>query len=462
MAVGEARALSDPAARVWPPLVALARFLMWIFFRRVEVVGLENLPKDRPVMVVANHNNSLVDGALLVACLNPVPRFLGKSTLWQISILKPFLKLAAAIPVFRRQDPGVDAAKNAETFSLCHEVLARRGAIAIFPEGTSHSEPALVPLKTGVSRIVLEAEAAYKDLDVAIVPVGLTFEEKERFRSRALVNVGLPVELAGARERYREEPREAVLELTERVRGALEAVTLNFPSWDEARLIERAAEIFDRPTTELPAEQPLHEAFTARQAFTEGYAELLQRCPEEVHRLVEAVQIYDQRLEDLRLEDEQVAANYPASGVLRFVTKSLFLLLLRLPLAALGTVIHFVPFHLASRVARWRVETDDVLSTYKILASMVFYPLTWIALATVGGVYLGWPAGLALLIVSPLSGILALRYHERHGHFLRQARAFLLLKSGRRGVEDLRPLRERVLEGVRELVAVVGEEGRSP
>ena len=135
---------------------------------------------------------------------------------------------------------------------------------------------------------------------------------------------------------------------------------------------------------------------------------------------------------------------------------------MRLPLAALGTVIHFVPFHLASRVARWRVETEDVLSTYKILASMVFYPLTWLALAAAGGIYLGWPAGLALLVIAPLSGIMALRYYERRGHFLRQARAFLLLKSGRRGVEELRPLRERVLEGVRELVAVVGEEGRSP
>ena len=443
----------DAKLRAWPPMVRLARWIMRIFFRRVEVVGAENLP-DAPVMVVANHNNSLVDAALLMAYLDPVPRFLGKSTLWQIAILKPFLKWLAGIPVYRRQDPGVDPTKNSETFSRCHEVLAAGGSIAIFPEGTSHSEPALVPLKTGVSRIVLQAEERFPGLGTQIVPVGLTFEDKDRFRSRALIHVGKPLDPAPEVDLYGQDPREAVTQLTDRVRTALESVTLNFPSWEEARLIQRAAEIHERPSAALPAEQPLSRAFSVHQAFVRGYEDLRRCCPEEVDRLAASVRAYDDLLDDFRLQDEQVAAEYPVSGVIRFTLKSLALLLIRLPLALLGTAIHLVPFYFSSWVARKRVESDDVLATYKILASMIFYPLTWLVLAVVIGVVLGWPWGLALLVLSPVSGVMAMRYFERRGHFLRQVRAFFLLHSGRRGIDELRALRQQVLHGVRDLVQV--------
>lgn len=442
-------------------MAALARWLLSIFFRRVEVVGREHLPPKGPVMYVANHNNSLVDPALLVGFLRPTARFLGKSTLWQVAILKPFLKLTGAIPVYRRQDPGVDPSKNSETFARCHEALADGGAIAIFPEGTSHSEPALVPLKTGVSRIVLEAEEKFPGLGVSILPVGLTFEDKDRFRSRALVHVGEPIDPAQEVELHRGAPREAVRALTDRVRKALEAVTLNFPSWEEARLIQRAAEIYERPSTELPAEKPLIQAFSLRQRFVQEYQALHEKYPNEVAQLALSVRTYDEHLEDLRLDDGQVASKYPTAGVLRFALKSLALLLFRFPLAMLGTIIHFVPFYAASSVARGQ-DHEDVLATYKILASMVFYPITWLVLAGVGGWYLGPWAALALVVIAPLSGWMALRYFERRGHFLRQARAFFVLKSGRRRVEELRTLRREVLRGVRDLVAVVqgAPEGR--
>src|SRR3954449_3713643 len=96
----------------------VARLILKVFFREVEVVGAERLPRDRPLVLVANHVNGLVDSLLLMGPLPVMPRFLGKSTLWKIPILRPFLNLAGAIPVHRRQDEGADLARNTETFSL--------------------------------------------------------------------------------------------------------------------------------------------------------------------------------------------------------------------------------------------------------------------------------------------------------------------------------------------------------
>ncbi|HTQ80079.1 MAG TPA: lysophospholipid acyltransferase family protein, partial [Thermoanaerobaculia bacterium] len=185
-----------PLARLDRVLPALARFLLRVFFRQVEVVGEERIPRGRPLVLVANHVNGLIDPVLVYGPLPLHPCFLAKSTLWKIPILAQLLDLARAIPVYRRQDEGVDPRRNEETFARCHEALAEGGTIALFPEGTSHNEPALQPLKTGAARIALEAERRFGPLGVRLLPVGLTFDERGRFRSRALVRVGEPVDPA--------------------------------------------------------------------------------------------------------------------------------------------------------------------------------------------------------------------------------------------------------------------------
>lgn len=435
-------------------LAAFARTLLSLFFRRVEVLGAEKIPRGRPMVFVGNHVNSLFDPALLLGFLPIAPRFLAKSTLWKHPLVRPFIELAAAIPVFRKQDDGADTSKNADTFTRCHEVLRDGGTIAIFPEGRSHDEPALVPLKTGVSRIVLEAEAKYGGIGTCIVPVGLTFDDKTRFRSRALVHVGEPIEPAPEIAAYAEDPEGAVRSLTARVHQGLAAVTLNFPSWQEARLIKRAAEVYSRPVDQGPAERPLRATFPLERDFIEGYQRLQAARPQEVAAAAAAMRDYAEDLDQLRLEDAQVASLYPAGLVSRFLGKSLALLTVFLPLGLLGTVINVVPYQLAGIIARKASPTDDTLATYKLFAGLFLYPLTWLALALAAGHYLGpWP-GVAAAAAGPISGLFAVRYHQRQDYFLRQARAFLLLRSGRLSVAELKEKRRKVLEAIRQLVEI--------
>ena len=68
--------------------------------------------------------------------------------------------------------------------------------MAIFPEGISHDEASLQPLRTGAARIALEAADDGTE-DVVTLAVGLVYDAKARFRSRALVRVGQPIPVAG-------------------------------------------------------------------------------------------------------------------------------------------------------------------------------------------------------------------------------------------------------------------------
>jgi glycerol-3-phosphate O-acyltransferase/dihydroxyacetone phosphate acyltransferase len=170
----------------------LARLLVRILFRRIEVQGLGDLPDGVPTVLVANHINGLVDALLLMATLPRVPRFLGKSTLFRIPPLWPFLELAGVVPVYRASD-GESTARNESSFRTSRVLLAHRAQVAVVPEGISHDESMLQPLKTGAARIALGA-AFDDDVPGVVTVAGGTCRTtpRPRFRSRALVHVGAP------------------------------------------------------------------------------------------------------------------------------------------------------------------------------------------------------------------------------------------------------------------------------
>lgn len=430
----------------------LARLVMTVFFRRVEVEREAPLPTGRPLIVVANHVNSLIDAVLLAGTLPRLPRLLGKSTLWKMKPLLPFLHMAKVIPVYRRHDPGVDPSQNAEMFAATHRVLAERGMIALFPEGRSHNEPELQPLKTGAARIALGAEAAHGPLGVTIVPAGLSFDAKEAFRSRALVRYGAPIEVEPGAGESGELDAEAVRELTAQIDRGLRAVTLNYESWEEARRLERAVDLWAQPAPEVPRQAALSDRIGLRRAFLDGYRRLRASHPERVAEVERAMQGYDELLTACGLRDDQVAARYPRHLVARYVAHTAFLLLLRLPAAAVGIALNWLPYRIPGWIAAKVAEKPDVRSTYKLFSGLMLFPLFWGLEAALAGRLLGGWAALAMLVVAPATGWMALRFNERRGGFLAEARAYLLLRSHHDLAAELKARRAAVLAGVSELV----------
>lgn len=439
-------------------LRTLVRVVLKIFFRRVEVVGEEQIPLDRPVVLVANHVNGLVDPLLILGPLPVWPRLLAKSTLWKNPVIRPWLDLAQVIPVYRQQDQ-VDTAANEQTFARCHDVLLHGGAICLFPEGKSHNEPMLQPLKTGLARIVLGAERKQPGLGIRIIPVGLTFDAKESFRSRALVQVGEPIDPAPEIELDRTDNPAAVRSLTARVDQALKAVTLNYPSWEAAWLIGRAAELYGRSELEVPVRRRLAAHFRVHRAFVEGYHDLCRRYPDRVEAVEEAVREYDRLLKAFHLRDDQVASAYPPQPVIRFVVRTVLRLLIHLPLALVGTLLNLLPYWLVRLVALAVRRSPDQVATYKVFGGLVLYPLTWLAEAILAARWTGnsW-LGALVALAGPLTGWAALRFNEERGLLWREARAFLILRTRKRVATELRARREEVFRQIEGLAALFLEQ----
>ena len=433
-------------------MAGLARLCTRIFFRRVEVVGRENLPVGSPVLLVANHHNSMVDPVLVLASTRVHARFLAKSTLWKVPGIRQLLQLAAVIPVYRAQD-GSDMSQNQETFSACHEELGRGGAIALFPEGISHDAPHLARLKTGAARIAMGAITDQGAVSLRIVPVGLTFEEKGTFRSRALVRIGEPIDPTPFAQRAGEESFEAARELTDAIREGLHQVTLNYPSRDEATLIDQAADLYSIGERELPARMALAAAFAVRRTFIEAYDRLRARDSERVDALAKRVAAYADSLGKMKVREEQLAARFPSEAVAAQVFGTAWLLLFWLPLASVGTAISYLPYRLCGVVARF-MKTGDLPATVKLWGGFFLFPITWLIWCGLAYSISGAGAALGMAIGAPVSSWFAMRFHERYERFFDDATAWLRLRWKRAEADELRREREAIRENVEELRAL--------
>jgi len=197
--------------------IFLIRIVANTFFRRIEVTGLENIPADGPVIFAGNHPNALMDGFLLIAKCGRWPlHFLASAKLWEYRLLRPLLDTTGAVPVYRREDYVGDV-DNKDAFEKLYEVLERGDCVGIFPEGASHVEPQLLKLKTGTARVALSFAARGRTRAV-IVPVGLNYIHRHRFRSQVLIEFGEPISIEEQWvENFRQDEQQAVRALTSRL-----------------------------------------------------------------------------------------------------------------------------------------------------------------------------------------------------------------------------------------------------
>ncbi len=386
----------------------LARLLIRVFFRGIEVEHGERLDTGRPTVLVADHRNGLVDGLLLMAALRRYPRFLGKSTLFHNPLLWPFLKVGGVVPIYRAQDGGSPAG-NKRAFARCHRLLADGGMVAIFPEGVSHDELALQPLRTGAARIALSASASGVD-PVDTVAVTLVYDDKQRFRSRALVRVGIPQPTGPWLDQYRVDEAEAVRSLTDDVAQRLRREVGTFASWTEYDRYAAIADVVARPVSVLPDQVALADRSQLVDELVRAGRSPDRRSATEA--LVQTFDSYRRLLDVVGLSDAQVAADY-GSGRLRWkLARAVLAVIVALPLAVVGTLVHALPYGLVK--AAGRVPSNvSVRATVKVVGSVFLYALTYAAIGVVVAREWGALWGVVAALAAPVCGYVTLRMVER-------------------------------------------------
>ena len=385
----------------------LAEALVRLYYPNRSVEGAERLPSEGPVVFVANHPNGLLDPLLVRVMTGRRARFLAKSTLFSNPIGRLAMEAFGSIPVYRaKESAGKDASRNEESFSRCLAALASGEALALFPEGVSHSDPQMRPLKTGAARIALSAVEQAPDLYV--LPVGLFYERKALFRSRVLLVVGEPLPIAPLLPAYRSDERAAVEAFTNEIRARLDEVVLQAESRDLLTGVARVASW----TTDATRgdEDDLGTRHRRTRELLAAYGRVHARDPARVEVIAAAARGYARTLQRLgvtdpwALEVEMVSARATVTTLLKLIACA--------PFAMIGAILGYIPYRLAGQVAQRVTREEDVLGTVKMIAGAAFLWMAWSAEAVGAGVLWGavWVVPVFLLGVG--SGYASLRFGE--------------------------------------------------
>jgi glycerol-3-phosphate O-acyltransferase/dihydroxyacetone phosphate acyltransferase len=389
-------------------------------FYRLTIAG-EAVPKKGAVLLIANHPNSLVDPVFVASAAGRPVRFLAKATLFHHPAVGFLVRGSGAIPVYRRVDDPAQMERNVDTFRAAHAALAEGSAVALFPEGVSHSEPALMPLKTGAARIAFGALEA-GSTPFPIIPIGIVLRARETFRSEALVVVGPPV--AWDDLRGMDDHREAVGQLNDRMDEALRRVTVNLERWEDQPIVEAAEAVW-------AAEMGANEDAADRLVRLERTADLLHtvRGQEEMEwqALARRLQTHSRKLVFLGLTPGALAGTVSLAQAASWTAR-------RLPLTGaivvvgIGSVLFWAPYRLIGWRDRRQALERDVRATHKLLGGTVVMAAWIMVLSLAAGALWGIGAGLLALVFLPVLGLATVWLRDWWGVSWLQARRFLLLR----------------------------------
>lgn len=204
---------------------AFLRFLVKValhgYFRKIIVEGKENIPKNRPVLLVANHQNALIDPLLLATHTRLKPWFLTRAAVFTNPTIARMLHFIRMLPVYRVRDGFSTIQQNQHTFDQTFEVLRKNGTVVIFAEGSHSLVRNLRPLSKGFTRIAFGLKEKYPELEPVILPVGLQFSAHMRSGGIVRVTFGkiIPVDMPSAQSG----------KLTKSVETALKSLIVDIP-----------------------------------------------------------------------------------------------------------------------------------------------------------------------------------------------------------------------------------------
>lgn len=375
----------------------IARVITRGLYRSVEVIGFDDLPSG-PRLIVANHFNGFVDPVVLAGALGRLPRFIAKATLWKTPGVPLLMRIVGVLPVHRTADGGGD---NARTFEEVVRELHQGMTVAIFPEGTTHDNQHLSPVRTGAARLALDA-AHDRVPGMHIVPVGVTFEDKVALRSRVVIRAGTPIDPAGPAyldaggEPIGSDDHGAVRALTEEIRAGLAATSPDFDTLLDAVEMRRAADVALR----THGVAPLAEVSLARR---EQLAKALDHLPDERREpIARAAAEYELLLGAVRVSDRYLAPRVKVKDlVVRLLVTGVWVTLLA-PFALAGIVVNLIPTLLVV-LAGMAAKAPVSKGTNRVLVGFVTFPVMWFCLAVwdVGGSWVGDVLSLATWPLSP-------------------------------------------------------------
>jgi len=205
---------------------AYVRIGLFFYFRRIHIHGLNNIPKDKPVLLLSNHQNALLDALLIATKCGRFAYFLTRAAVFKKPFVSKILNSLQMLPVYRVRDGWKTIANNNAIFKTCSELLHQNELVVIFPEGSHNLVRRVRPLSKGFTRIVFDTLEKYPDTDLQLIPVGLNFVNAVQFPDSAALYFGSPI---SAKSFVLDNRKDSVVNLKKTIQSEISKLTTHIP-----------------------------------------------------------------------------------------------------------------------------------------------------------------------------------------------------------------------------------------
>jgi 1-acyl-sn-glycerol-3-phosphate acyltransferase len=375
---------------VYRILYYIANFFIRVYYRKIHTYGLNDIPTDKPLFIVSNHPNGFLE-PIIMACLFPVDlHFLVRGDLFEKKALRWLLLSTNQIPIFRFRDGFAGLRNNQKTIHKTIEILKQNKAVIIFAEGSTDKTRYLRPFKKGMARMAFQCMDGSQDLDLHILPVGVTFSKASVPGSEVILNVG---KAFSARDYYAKNAKEAKVKMDDLTEAAYEEVKkliLHTENREDDTKVNQAWQTYSTPQ---------NSKFLPRVTYDSKIFAFLKSI---VNKLNEGTET---NLLDVPLARHMASRSNSLHRIL-------------FPFSFLGVLLWFIPIYTGFRITKKLVKQEEFQSSVRS-ASCTALSLIYVIVIFVV-VSLLWNAVWALIFISILFilGGTSLYYWEREGFSL--------------------------------------------
>ena len=383
-----------------------------LYFRRRYVTNQQFIPVDKPVLFVANHQSAFMDPIVLGVYSRRSMYFLARGESFKNKLGAWFFNKLHMIPIYRKEETPDLVYKNSAVFSKCYDHFRDNGALLIFPEGRSKTEPRLRKIKTGAARIALGAEAEFDfDLGLVIIPVGINYSNPHMFRSDLHVNFGEPINLSGFKNDYKIDFFSASKKLTQLIEKRIEERVLVVEKEEDEKLVSQVEEVY---YGELLAKLGVSEneqerGFELKKDLLKAITYFQKEAPDFAMKMQDKLDRYFSLIKNFKGADKNFHKRLKRNKKLP-VWFYVISLLLGFPLFIFGVILHLPQYIFIGKLTVSLTTREDFMGSIRMLLGMLVYLITYVVYITLGFYVFSFELWISFTLVLPFSGLFSLWY----------------------------------------------------
>ncbi len=430
------------------------QFADWLIYNKVIITGLENIPKNKPIIFSPNHQNALSDPMAVLLNTRFQPVWLARADIFKNKTIAAILRFLKIMPVYRMRDGKENLSKNDKTFSDSVKVLENNFALGLFPEAAHSGKRQMLPHKKAVPRIVFMAEEkAGFNLDIQIIPTGIYYSHYWKFNRNLIINFGKPIRAMEFLDEYRENENSAIQSLRQRIIDEMEPLILNIKSARFYDDFESIREIYGKLyLTRQHMKYSVLNLFKSDQLLVKKLDYLEENQPELAKSIVNEANDYISKIKKLKLRNWLLEK--PDYNLMRLIINSL-ILIAGLPFFLFGFIFNALPFFIIDKITEKKLKDITFRSSFYLVLGILLFPVFYmIEFIAVSWLIPGFWLKLVFLVSLPFAGKVAFRWYILFRKTVGSGRLLRLSLFERKKLTDLIHLKNKLFGKLDELISV--------